>query len=95
MIGPPDAILSGNIGVLLDDREDDVQAEAMYRKAIELDPKQTAARWNLSCILDEQKNDTPGAIKQMEEYVRRGGFPGFDGKKRLAKLRAKLETSTQ
>ena len=63
----------------------------MYRKAIELDPKQTYARWNLATILDQQKNDIPGAVKQMEEYVRLGGTPGCsDGEQRLARLRAKL-----
>ena len=61
-----------------------------YRKSLELDPKLTAARWNLSLILEEQKNDIPGAVKLMEEYVNLGGNSFSDGKDRLAKLRAKL-----
>ena len=66
-------------------------AEKMYRKAIELNPKYTQARWNLSILLEDQKNDIPGAVKQMEEYVNLGGIPGWnDGKDKLARLRAKI-----
>jgi len=82
-----------NLGTLLsnDARKDYDGAERMHRKAIELDPEHTPPLWNLSLILEKQKNDIPGAVKQMEEYVRLGGIPGWnDGKERLAKLRAKL-----
>jgi len=73
-------------------RKDYDGAEKMYRKAIELDPKQTHVRWGLSQILEDQKKDIPGAVKLMEEYVNLGGIPGYnDGKDRLATLRAKLK----
>merc|ERR1711924_551030 len=69
------------------------EAEEMYREAIELDPKHECARWNLSLILEHQKNDIPGAIKLVEDCVRLGGVPGRNCEQRLAKLRAKLETT--
>ena len=81
-----------NLGALLKDvRKDYDGAEKMFRKAIELNPKHTHARWSLSYIFEDQKNDIPGAVKLMEEYVNLGGIPGWnDGKERLAQLRAKL-----
>ena len=95
-LDPKNALAHGNLGSVLQYvRKDYDGAERHYRKAIELDPKAYAC-WNLSLILEKQKNDIPGAVKQMEEYVRLGGIPGWnDGKERLATLRAKLETSTQ
>ena len=59
----------------------------MFRKAIELDPKYTSPLWNLSLILEEQKNDIPGAVKLVEECVRLGRA---NCEQRLARLRAKL-----
>ena len=73
--------------------EDYDRAEELYRKAIALDPKQTNACWNLSAILERQRNDIPGAIKAVEEYIRRGN-PENDGEQDLARLRRKLERST-
>jgi tetratricopeptide (TPR) repeat protein len=87
----PTAAKYTNLGALLKNvRKDYDGAENMYRKAIELNPKLTAAHWNLSCILENQRNDVPGAVELMEEYVRLGGVPGFDGEQRLATLRRKL-----
>ena len=83
-----------NLGsVLADVRKDYDGAETHYRKAIELDPKWTNACWNLSDILERQRNDIPGAIEAMEEYIRRGN-PDNDGEQELARLRRKLEGST-
>ena len=76
-----------NLGLLLKDvRKDYDGAERHYRKAIELDPKAYAC-WNLSLILENQKNDIPGAVKLVEECVRLGRANCED---RLARLRAKL-----
>ena len=79
--------------VLADVRKDYDGAETHYRKAIELDPKWTNACWNLSRLLERQRNDIPGAIEAMEEYIRRGN-PDNDGEQELARLRRKLEGST-
>ena len=79
--------------VLADMRKDYDGAETHYRKAIELDPKWTNACWNLSRLLERQRNDIPGAIEAMEEYIRRGN-PDNDGEQELARLRRKLEGST-
>ena len=76
--------------VLADVRKDYDGAETHYRKAIELDPRQTLALGNLSIILEHQKNDVAGAVELMEEVVRLGGIPSFDGEQRLATLRRKL-----
>ena len=72
--------------VLADVRKDYDGAETHYRKAIELDPKWTNACWNLSRLLERQRNDIPGAIEAMEEYIRRGN-PDNDGEQELARLR--------
>jgi len=86
-LDPKHALAHGNLGALLKDvRKDYDGAEKMYRKAIELNPKFAYACWNLSDLL-EKKNDIPGAIKAVEEYIRRGN-PDNDGEQRLAKLRA-------
>ena len=88
-----------NLGNLLNlVRKDYDGAIEMYRKAIELDPKYTSPLlglelWDLSLILENQRNDVPGAIKLMEEVIRLGGCAGFDGEQRLATLRRKLEAS--
>ena len=37
-----------------------------------------------------KKNDVAGAVELMEEVVRLGGIPSFDGEQRLATLRRKL-----
>jgi tetratricopeptide (TPR) repeat protein len=87
----PTALSYNSLGSILKTvRKDYDGAEKMFRKAIELDPKLTAARWNLSLILEDQKNDIPGAIELVEEYVKLGGnnSKGID---RLAELRAKLK----
>ena len=91
-LDPTHAIAHGNLALFLQKvRKDYDGAERMYRKAIELNPKQKYVHFNLSQILERQR-DIPGAIKLMEEYVRLGGRPGIrDGKDRLASLRRKLE----
>ena len=61
----------------------------MFRKAIEFDPKIPNPYWNLSLLLENQKNDIPGAIEFTEKYIQAGN-PGNDGEQRLKKLRAKL-----
>ena len=71
-------------------RKDYDGAERHYRKAIELNTSNANARWNLSVILENQRNDIPGAVKLMEECVHLGGCTGFDGEQRLATLRRKL-----
>ena len=70
-------------------RKDYDGAERHHRKAIELNPKDAYTCWHLSKLLENQKNDIPGAIKAVEEYIRRGD-PDNDGEERLGKLRAKL-----
>ena len=93
-LDPMHAAAHNNLGSVLDVvRKDYDRAEELYRKAIALDPKQTNACWNLSAILERQRNDIPGAIKAVEEYIRRGN-PENDGEQDLARLRRKLERST-
>ena len=90
-VDPSCAEAYNSLGTLLNDvREDYDGAEEMYRKAIELDPNVGEGRiwWGLSECL-EKKNDIPGAIEAIEEYIRRGD-PDNDGEARLAKLREKL-----
>merc|ERR1712167_263403 len=91
-LDPNGAEVHYSLGVVLHERKDYDGAEKMYQKAIDLDPSYVAPLWNLSLILKNQKNDIPGAIKLMEEYVNLGGNSFSNGKQRLAKLRAKLET---
>ena len=62
----------------------------MLRKAIELVPKYALACWNLSTLLEDHKNDIPGAIEFTEKYIQAGN-PDNDGEQRLARLRAKLK----
>ena len=82
--------LNKNASYLLKDvRKDYDGAEKMYRKAIELVPKHTSARWNLSIILEYQKKDIAGAVKLVEEYKNLGG-DATKATKRLAALRGKL-----
>jgi Tfp pilus assembly protein PilF len=93
-LDPMHAAAHNNLGSVLDVvRKDYDRAEELYRKAIALDPKQTNACWNLSAILERQRSDIPGAIKAVEEYIRRGN-PENDGEQDLARLRRKLERST-
>ena len=89
----PTALRYNNLGFLSEARKDYDGAKQMYRKAIELDPKYTPALWNLSLILENQKNDVAGAIELMEEVVRFGGVSGRDCEQQLANLRRKLEGS--
>ena len=91
-LDPETALAHNGLGSVLYLRGDNDGAEQMYRKAIELDPKYAHALWNLSLILENQKNDVAGAVKLMAEVVRLGGTPGGgDGKDRLATLRRKLK----
>ena len=86
-LDPKNALAHGNLGSVLQYvRKDYDGAERHYRKAIELDPRAYAC-WNLSLILENQKNDIPGAVKLVEECVRLGRANCED---RLARLRAKL-----
>ena len=82
---PNNATAHNNLGYCLEKKQqpDYNAAEEHYRKAIYLDPKNTSALWNLSVILEKRRNDIPGAIELMEEYVSLGD----DGKERLEKLR--------
>ena len=85
--------MTSNLGFLLQFvRKDYDGAERHYRKAIELNPKQTHACWNLSDLLEDERNDIRGAIEAIEEYIRRGN-PGNDGHQRLRFLQRKLEAS--
>ena len=89
------AMAHNNLGSLLHTvRKDYDGAERHYRKAIELNPFSTNPLWNLSLILEKQKNDIPGAIKLVEEYIKCGGDRA-KAERKLARLRAKRETTTQ
>ena len=92
-LDPTNAAAHNNLGNVLNDMKDYDGAERHYRKAIELDPKDTEAHWNLSNLLEKQRDDILGAIKAVEEYIRRGN-PDNDGEQRLARLRSQLEGST-
>ena len=50
---------------------EDADAEASYREAIRLDPKQAGFHWNYSHLLYEQ-GDLTGAIREMRECVQLG-----------------------
>ena len=89
-INPNHVSAINNLGnVLKSVRKDYDGAERLYRKAIKLDPEHANACWNLSAVL-EKKKDIAGAITFAEEYIRRGN-PDSDGKKELARLRAKAK----
>ena len=76
-----------NLGIVLKDREDYEGAEESLQKGMELGDD--FACWHLSKLLENQKNDIPGAIKAIEEYIRLGD-PDNDGEEELERLRAKL-----
>ena len=64
-------------------------AEEMFRKAIRLDPSggpNAMVYWNLSIILSNIKDDLPGAIKAIENFVRHGGDPSLNGEAKIARL---------
>ena len=67
-------------------------AEEVVRRAIVINPEpgseEAVAFFTLSKIL-EKKNDIPGAIDAIKEYIRRGD-PDNDGEQQLATLREKL-----
>ena len=86
----PTALKYNNLGSLLKTVRNYDDAEWHYRKAIELDPRDAYPCWSLNLLLESQRNDIPGAIKAVEEYIRRGN-PDNDGEERLATLRAKLK----
>ena len=79
-----------NLGLLLKGNGDKVNAEASYRRALEIDPNHTDAHWNLSTLL-ESKGDVKGAIASTEGYIAAGN-PDNDGEQRLERLKKKLET---
>jgi Flp pilus assembly protein TadD len=88
-LDPNYAYVHTSLGNLLRDvRRDYDGAERHFRKAIELNPKRAYPYWYLSINL-EKKNDIPGAIKAIEEYIRLGD-PMHNGEEILARLRAKL-----
>ena len=91
-LDPKHAYAHNSLGhLLLIARKDYEGAERFCRKAIELDAKYAYPYWNLSVIAEEKEEDIAAAIKHVEEYIRLGGgSPQFDGKDRLATLRAKL-----
>ena len=86
-----EAVAAFNLGnSLLKNNGEKVNAEASYRRAIEIDPKYALAHWNLSTLL-EAKGDVKGAIASTEGYIAAGN-PDNDGDQRLAKLKKKLDT---
>ena len=59
-----------NLGVALQEaREDFDQAEAMYRKAIELDPKDADAHNNLGNLLNDVREDFDGAEPMYRKVI--------------------------
>ena len=74
-----------DLGDELVGNEDYDQAEAIYRKAIELDPEDTNTHWYLSKAL-EKRGDIDGAIRETREYVRKGD-PDEDGDERITELK--------
>ena len=93
-LDPSNALAHNNLAIDLLMKGGDLgEAEKEIREAIKIAPQDAIYHWTYGGIL-EAKNDIPGAIDAIEEYIRRGD-PDNDGEQRLAKLRAKLETSTQ
>jgi Flp pilus assembly protein TadD len=87
---PTDPVAHTNLASVLQYVRRDVDnAERMLRRALEIDPDYPNAHWKLSGLLLQERGDLDGSIKQMEEYNRCGGIPGYDGKAQLAKLVAK------
>ena len=81
-----------NLAFFLMERGDLGQAEKEICEAIKIAPQVAVYHFTYGAIL-EAKNDIPGAVKLMEEFIRLGGDPRVNGKERLAALRAKLETT--
>ena len=74
-----------DLGDTLVEDEDYDQAEAMYRKAIELDPEDAHVHRNFSKAL-EKRGDIDGAIRETREYIRKGD-PDEDGDERVTELK--------
>ena len=74
-------------GVLLHVRRDVDGAERLLRSALELDPESPDAHGHLSLLLVQERGDLDGAIAEMENCMRVGGVPGFDGEAKLVSLK--------
>ena len=83
-----DALAHCNLGVLSEKLGKDADAEASYREAIKVDPKDALPHFCLAGLL-EKRSDFDGAIHEMRECIRKGGYPGIDSEARLTRLRAK------
>merc|ERR1719191_2145715 len=79
-------IFLNNLGLVMENQEDYNSAENIYREAIKLGIN--SARRNLSIVLEFRKNDIPGAIGAINEYINCGGDRA-KAEKDLARLRAK------
>ena len=79
-----------NLGNLLMNHRKDIDgAEAEYRRAIEIDPNNALAHWNLSLLLEKQRGDLRGAIEATRGYIAAGN-PDNDGEQRVEKLMKKM-----
>ena len=77
-----------NLAVLLLHVRRDVDgAERLFRSALELDPESPDAHGHLSLLLVQERGDLDGAIAEMENCMRVGGVPGFDGEAKLVSLK--------
>jgi tetratricopeptide (TPR) repeat protein len=76
-------------GVLRYVRRDVDGAERLLRSALELDPGSPNAHGVLSELLEQERGDLDGAITEMEDCLRCGGIPGFEGEACLASLNEK------
>lgn len=65
---PNDAVAQNDLGNLLEESGDLMGAELAYQKAIELDPRAVAARFNLALLHQQQKKDRK-AIQTLEDLL--------------------------
>ena len=77
----------GAFASLEEQRKNFDAAKRFYRKCIALDPTNPDPYWNVSIILEEQKNDIKVAYENVKKFYDLGGETPIGGdRQRLARL---------
>ncbi|MFN3467356.1 MAG: tetratricopeptide repeat protein, partial [Candidatus Brocadiales bacterium] len=79
--------LYNNLGWLYTEKKRFKEAEKVYLKAVQLNPKYANAYYNLGLLYDLHLKDDLGAIECFERYVELKGERTASVKKRLAEIR--------